>query len=181
MTAIDYFQGNTGVAPLTWVDIAPSTGSSDPDQVVGLGDIIGAIGGFQGDPYPGLGPLGCGSSGPRIGGHSNSGCLRDGDDACADPDEVEFTVVGPGTLHVLHTNATYNCCPDDIVISLSVEGNLLRLTEEEVLTEPCWCVCCYNIEATVVDLAPGAYTVRFCWFDYETGGEQCYIEDIVIP
>jgi hypothetical protein len=58
MAAIREFQG-VDVAPLTWLDIAPSTGSSVPDQVVGLGDIMGAIGGFQGDPYPGLGPLNC--------------------------------------------------------------------------------------------------------------------------
>jgi hypothetical protein len=58
MAGIRKFQG-TDVAPLTWLDIAPSSGSSVPDQVVGLGDIMGAIGGFQGDPYPGLGPLNC--------------------------------------------------------------------------------------------------------------------------
>ena len=37
---------------------------------------------------------------------------------------------------LVHGNATYNCCPDDIVLSLTVEGNTLRLTEEEVLTMP---------------------------------------------
>ena len=59
MAAIAYFQGDTSVAPMTWLDIAPSTSSSEPDQVVGLGDIMAAIAGFQGDPYPGLGPLNC--------------------------------------------------------------------------------------------------------------------------
>jgi hypothetical protein len=37
------------------------------------------------------------------------------------------------------------------------------------------------VEATVIGLEPGAYTVRFCWDDYETGGEQCRIEYVVIP
>jgi hypothetical protein len=50
----------------------------------------------------------------------------------------------------------------------------------EVLTMPCDCQCCYEVEATVVDLAPGEYTVEFCWYDYETAGERCYVEDIVI-
>lgn len=59
MAAIAYFQGDL-VAPLTWLDIAPSTLKNKPDQVVGLGDIMGAIAGFQGSPYPGgLGPKDC--------------------------------------------------------------------------------------------------------------------------
>jgi hypothetical protein len=58
MSAIGMFQGNP-VAPITWLDIAPSTGSATPDQVVGLGDIMGCIAGFQGEPYPGFAPLDC--------------------------------------------------------------------------------------------------------------------------
>jgi len=120
---------------------------------------------------------------PHIDGHLHSGCRDDPNDPwfppCGD-DEIELTVDG-STLHVLHRNATYNCCPDDIVISLSVEENLLILDEEEILTNPCWCICCYNVEATVVDLAPGTYTVEFCWFDYEAFEVTCYWEDIVVP
>ncbi len=126
------------------------------------------------------------SSSPRIGKYSASGCLPGTDDLPLDgyslcgEDQIELTV-GPGTLHVLHRNATYNCCVDDIAISLSVEGAVLRLTEEEIVPDPCWCLCCYDVEAAVVDLSPGAYTVEFCWQDWETRGEQCHIEDIVIP
>ncbi len=120
---------------------------------------------------------------PRIDDYSNSGCLNGSErdsGPCEEDDQIELTVEEQ-TLHVLHSNATYNCCLDDIVISVSQEGDLLSLTEEEILTLPCWCICCYNVEATVVDLAPGTYTVEFCWFDYETSEIQCYVEDIVIP
>lgn len=58
MTAIGLFQGDH-VAPITWLDIAPSGGSDTPDQHVGLADIMGCIAGFQGEPYPGVGPLAC--------------------------------------------------------------------------------------------------------------------------
>jgi hypothetical protein len=145
---------------------------------------------------------GCGwepgeGTGPRIAAYSDSGCLPGtGDDrnqtfsdlldvpedypGCGE-DQLEFAVEGT-TLNVVHRNATYNCCPDDIAITLSVEGAVVDITEEEDLTTGgCFCLCCYNVEATAVDLAPGAYTAQFCWDDYETGGEECHTEDIVIP
>lgn len=124
---------------------------------------------------------------PHIAAYSNSGCLPGADGSplrdfypCPGDDEIELTVQA-NTLHVVHRNATYNCCPDDIVISLLVQGNLLRLTEEEILTIPCFCLCCYEVEATVVGLASGTYTVEFCWDDYETGGQVCIVQDVVIP
>ena len=59
MAAISYFQGDTTTAPMTWLDIAPSSDADNPDQIVSLGDIMACIGGFQGQPYPGNGPLNC--------------------------------------------------------------------------------------------------------------------------
>jgi hypothetical protein len=120
---------------------------------------------------------------PHLESYSHSDCKEDSGDGrdwpCGD-DEFELTVKGD-SLHVLHRDAMYNCCLDDIVISLSVEGHVLRLTEEEILTEPCWCECCYDVEATVVDLAPGTYTIEYYWFDYETGQIQCWVGEIEIP
>lgn len=71
MAAITYFQG-TPVAPITWLDIAPSAGLGHPDQIIGLDDIMGCINGFQGGSYPGSGPLGCGGSQARADKHSDS-------------------------------------------------------------------------------------------------------------
>ena len=123
---------------------------------------------------------------PRVEGYSNSGCLPGTHSSpggwypCGE-DQIEFTVVGAGTLRVLHLNAAYNCCLDDIVISLTIEPGILRLTEEEILTDPCYCICCYDVEATVVDLAPGEYTVELCWWDYDSWDEECYTDTVVIP
>ena len=141
---------------------------------------------------------GCGrEAAARIAAYSDSGCLSGtGDDrgqtlddlleapedypGCSE-DQIEL-IVESRALKVLHRNATYNCCPDDIAITLSVEGTVVRLTEEEDLTTGgCFCLCCYDVEATAVGLAPGDHTVLFCWEDHETGGEECHTEDIVIP
>ena len=98
---------------------------------------------------------------------------------CGD-DEIILTI-DDGVLHARHNNVTYNCCLDDIVISMALEDHYLLLTEEEILTNPCYCICCYDVAATVTDLPPGAYTVEFTWFDYETDQFESHVEDIVIP
>jgi hypothetical protein len=59
MAGIVRFQGVNN-APLTWLDIDPSSGTSIPNQIVGLQDILSCVAGFQGRPYPGDGPFGCG-------------------------------------------------------------------------------------------------------------------------
>jgi len=123
---------------------------------------------------------------PGIEEYSNSGCLPGSEfdlqysqyPGCGD-DEVEVRVDGQ-KIHVLHKNATYNCCPDDIKVFLSVEGNLLKLMEEEILTHPCYCLCCYNVKSTVVNLPAGIYMIEYCWEDYESGPE-CYTVEIVVP
>ena len=91
---------------------------------------------------------------------------------------TEITVEGR-TIHIVHRNATYNCCPDDIEVTLTVEGNLLRLTETEILIIPCDCLCCYDVESTVGDLMPGTYVAEYCWYDYETG-DVCHGEEVRI-
>ena len=135
--------------------------------------------------------------GPRITDYSNSGCLPGtsvGDDqapgtlqqdgvglAGCGEDEFVFAVEGT-TLQIAHQSATYNCCPDDIAITVSVDGATLRFTEEQDLTSGgCFCTCCYDVEATVEDLASGEYSVEFCWQDYETDFQRCHTEDILVP
>jgi hypothetical protein len=93
-------------------------------------------------------------------------------------DAMEITVKARA-IHIAHRNATYNCCPDDIEVALTVEGNLLRLSETEILTIPCSCLCCYDVESNIVDLWPGTYIVEYCWYDYETG-DVCHTEEVEI-
>ncbi|MHC4697978.1 MAG: hypothetical protein ACYTFA_14695 [Planctomycetota bacterium] len=187
LTILNYGTVTKPQAHPTWADLHGLGTGIPPNYILNVADLQAVYVYSLTDSLPwvnsqgGLDPGDC-PSGPRVGGYSNSGCLgspRDGGFEC-DEDQVEFTP-GPGLLHVLHRNALYNCCPDDIAVTLSVEGMLLRLTEEEVLTIPCPCVCCYDVEATIVNLDSGVYTVELCWYDYDTGAEECYAEDIEIP
>ena len=125
-------------------------------------------------------------TGPRLEGYSNSGCLsgtgetKTGDQYpwCGD-DAIDVAVDGP-EIHLTHKNATYNCCPDDIQVSLEVAGNVLKLTEKEILTTPCHCLCCYTVESTIVGLSPGTYSIEYCWYDYEAGGDVCHTAEVEI-
>lgn len=124
---------------------------------------------------------------PRIEEYSNSGCLPGSETdptvyqypGCGE-DQIEVIVEG-NRIHLIHKNATYNCCPDDIEVSLLVEENVLRITETEVLTTPCFCLCCYDVKSTIVNLVPGTYTLEYCWHDYETGQIECSTEEVIIP
>ena len=130
-----------------------------------------------------LGQEGWSTGSPRLGEYSNSGCLPPAETtAKEDPypwcggDEIEIVAEGQ-TIHVAHRNATYNCCPDDIEVTLTQDGNHLLLIEREVLTTPCDCLCCYDVESTIVALLPGLYVVEYCWHDYETG-DECRTEEV---
>ena len=145
---------------------------------------------------------GCGwapgpGAGPQLAEYSNSGCLpgtgEAGQDTLAaqadtpndypgcDEDTIEVTVDG-SSLTLIHRSATYNCCPDDIVVNLSADGDILTVTEEEDLSSGgCFCLCCYDVEATAVALDPGEYTLEYCWEDYETDDQECRVKDIVVP
>ena len=58
LATITRFQGIPN-APVIWLDISSSRGTDVPNQAVDIGDILDTIAGFQGEVYPGDGPLGC--------------------------------------------------------------------------------------------------------------------------
>lgn len=126
---------------------------------------------------------------PYIKEYSNSGCLSN-----SHVDSLESSEEYPGcedegisarvegtSIYVTHFNATYNCCPDDIKVTLFGGVKRLMLNEEEILTIPCKCLCCYNVETEVAGVEPGKYTVIVCWDDYETQKRFCRRIKVVVP
>ena len=102
---------------------------------------------------------------PFVGSYSNSGCLGgfmqdDGGYGCGD-DEIIAESVG-GVIYLKHFNAFYNCCPDDIAVTMTVEGSLLQLRETEI-NVGCRCMCCYTVESEIDGVGPGEYTIEYCW------------------
>ena len=146
-----------------------------PNQVINAMDVLAVLNHIAGfDPC-------CSGPGPRVSEHGDSGCLdlTEGYPDCGE-DVIEYQVRN-SDLYVAHRNATYNCCPDDLAISIvGFDPGRLQLWEEEILTMPCDCMCCYDILAVIVDLPPDEYEVEFCWLDWETPGVKCDLQVVVV-
>jgi hypothetical protein len=123
----------------------------------------------------------------RLEEYSNSGCVTGSE---VDVSKGQYPWCGEdgfqisafdGILSVAHKNATYNCCPADIEVSLNVQGSILIMIEKEILPAPCDCLCCYEVKSRIVNLSGGRYLFIYCWDDYEKGQLQCHAERIVVP
>ena len=140
------------------------------------------------------------TGGAGISATTNSGCLNVNrgeepevfdTDAALDAAGTEYPgcaneavtlTAGVGTIDVVHSDATYNCCAeaDEITIAMAIDGTTITLTETATVANPCRCLCCFDVEATVSDLDPGTYTVELCWEDHETGGELCDTQTVTV-
>lgn len=77
-----------------------------------------------------------------------------------------------------HRLATYNCCPDSFTFTIETVGDSLFVTEHEVLTHPCDCMCCFNLSVTVADLTAGDWHIVFRWLDDEPYGWRVEYLDV---
>ncbi len=95
-------------------------------------------------------------------------------------DEV-YAVVDGGTVTVFHDGAVYNCCPDPFEYTVEVAGDQILVVETEVLSNPCFCICCFDLFVEIEDVAPGDYTLTFTWYDYETMEWLDWILPVSVP
>lgn len=76
-------------------------------------------------------------------------------------DCIEFSYDGSDILHIKHTNAAFNCCPDTIYIEADRDNHTITLVEKEDLTGGgCLCLCLYDLEYSISGIAPHDYTIR---------------------
>ena len=100
----------------------------------------------------------------------HSGCKsnlvdgRPGDQTAAtgNPSDNETCVVysydmDTEQLTFTHVNAAFNCCPDDFKADFVIDGHTITVTEDEVLVDPCLCLCLYDVDYLMTGLAPGVY------------------------
>lgn len=63
------------------------------------------------------------------------------------------------TLTLRHINAGFNCCPGEITADITLNGNVITITEKEQLQD-CRCLCLFDLDFEIVNLAAGSYTIR---------------------
>jgi len=98
---------------------------------------------------------------------------------CWNMDVIRAEVEG-STITVYHDNAYYNCCPSSFYHAVTLEGSLILIHELEIDPQ-CLCLCCFNLNTVVEDVAPGTYQIDFSWYDYEVWETVHRYLEVVVP
>jgi|GEM_PF-987337 len=86
---------------------------------------------------------------------------------------ISYEYDGSGVLAITHANAGFNCCPDQLLVDVSLEGSTITITESETLDQGgCDCLCLFDFEFWVVNLPPGEYRLVF---------EEPYVNQSMAP
>jgi hypothetical protein len=73
---------------------------------------------------------------------------------------IEYTYTG-NALRINHINASFNCCLDGIVGSVSIDGNIIRIESEGRLAngQGCFCDCLYDVQYEILYLPASVYVI----------------------
>lgn len=74
-------------------------------------------------------------------------------------DCIEYEIIN-NTLHIRHINAAFNCCPNKVYAIASISNDTIRITEKEILTDPCKCNCLYDIEYNIQNITDSLYVIE---------------------
>lgn len=85
-------------------------------------------------------------------------------------DCIEYQYNDANTLILRHINAGFNCCPGEITAEIEFNSSLITITEMEQ-EQGCKCVCLFDLDYEIINLAPGEYTIRIIE-PYVEAGDQ---------
>jgi hypothetical protein len=146
-----------GLPPLCAPEPYLACGDVNSDDHVSVSDIVYLISYlFKGGPEPDCPPT-CILT-------NYTGCkgipkVNATDSISSDQDCIEYYYDGEGVLELKHINAGFNCCPDELLADISVEGNIINIEERESLSNPCHCLCLFDLELKIINLEPGEYVI----------------------
>lgn len=91
----------------------------------------------------------------------------------AGPDQecIQYEYDGLGTLLLTHVNGGFNCGTHTVIPEISIGIGSITINEDEE-GNPAWCLCLFDVDYEIVDLSPGAYTVRINGLYLEAGDES---------
>ncbi len=76
-------------------------------------------------------------------------------------DCVGYEFDGASVLHIKRTNAGFNCCPDSLTASVETHGSVISVDEIEWVSQPCRCLCLYDMEYDIDGMTAGTVTLQF--------------------
>jgi len=65
---------------------------------------------------------------------------------------------------LVQKNTFFNCCLDTILVELTQQNNTIKITEHEIATNPCRCICPYSVNIIFKVPDYGAYNVEI-WIE----------------
>jgi hypothetical protein len=126
------------------------------DNSVDIADAISMIAHvFRGGPLPGCFPFGEVTDFSDCGGFGGAKSLVSPQ---SDQECIEYTYGDDNVLHLFHSNATFNCCPGQIITEVSVRNDTVFVAEDDLM-EACRCICPFDVMIDVERLVSGQYTV----------------------
>lgn len=148
---IDYIF-SAGPAP-----VPIEAGDADCSNEVDIDDVVYLIAYiFDGGPEPCADPDPSGSLVGAFGCKMSQTGFRD-DDSLWFRDCIEYQYDGEGTLTLRHINAGFNCCPE-IAVDIRFDGDTIIIEDIE-LSGDCDCICLFDLDYEIVNLATGTYAV----------------------
>ncbi len=85
--------------------------------------------------------------------------LPSAEDYSSNDDCVIYQYGADYVLVLNHINAGFNCCPTALTADFEFANDTITIIENEVLDNPCHCLCLYDLTLEITDIAPGAYTI----------------------
>ncbi len=64
------------------------------------------------------------------------------------------------TLFLTHNGLNFNCCLDKIEATYKIDGNKIIITEKEVYSNPCRCICSYSVNMKIPNVPAKKYTIE---------------------
>ncbi len=65
------------------------------------------------------------------------------------------------TLEIRHQTSMFNCCIDSITAEIAVIENVIVISEDDVESAPCDCICPYDVDMEISNLPAGYYLLIF--------------------
>jgi hypothetical protein len=124
---------------------------------------------------------GCGDPPPEPGMSYNiedcDPCSPGAKSTAGDKNGLRFSATVDGNHILFEDMMVANCCPDELLVEMTVDGAIITVNEIEHTSMPCLCICDFPVTATLGPFEPGTYTLEV----YEDWGGFIGSTVVIIP